>query len=114
MRSRSGRGCVPLSRFLLALIAVGLGPVGNAFANTSPCRLLAERAATLATAESQVSRQTRYVPYYQKNRIRYDTFKWHIYTTDHFEIFYYPEALVRDEPVQLVGRLVDRQHMRSR
>src|SRR5437870_2492046 len=35
--------------------------------------------------------QTSYVPYYGKNRIRYDNFKWTIYTTDHFEIYYYPE-----------------------
>jgi hypothetical protein len=31
------------------------------------------------------------VPYYGKNKIRYDNFEWHIYTTDHFEIYYYPE-----------------------
>jgi hypothetical protein len=35
--------------------------------------------------------QTSYVPYFGKNRIRYDNFQWHIYTTDHFEIYYYPE-----------------------
>ena len=35
--------------------------------------------------------QTPYVPYFGKNRIRYNNFKWHIYTTDHFEIYYYPE-----------------------
>ena len=35
--------------------------------------------------------QTAYVPYYGKNRPRYDNFKWHIYKTDHFEIYYYPE-----------------------
>lgn len=35
--------------------------------------------------------QTPFVPYYGKNRIRYDTFDWHIYETDHFEIYYYPE-----------------------
>src|SRR5688572_30329035 len=35
--------------------------------------------------------QTPYVPYYGKNKIRFDEFKWHIYTTDHFEIYYYPE-----------------------
>ena len=28
---------------------------------------------------------------YGKNNIHYDKFDWHIYTTDHFEIFYYPE-----------------------
>src|SRR5215203_4252765 len=35
--------------------------------------------------------QTPYVPYFGKNRIRYDEFRWKIYTTDHFEIYYYPE-----------------------
>jgi hypothetical protein len=35
--------------------------------------------------------QTPYVPYYSKNRIRYNNFQWEIYTTDHFEIYYYPE-----------------------
>jgi len=37
------------------------------------------------------SAQTQYIPYYGKNRVKYDNFKWHIYATDHFEIFYYPE-----------------------
>jgi hypothetical protein len=41
--------------------------------------------ATLATA------QTGYIPYYGKNQIRYDNFEWHTYTTEHFEIYYYPE-----------------------
>src|SRR5688500_4805982 len=35
--------------------------------------------------------QTPYVPYYGKNKIRYDDFKWKIYTTDHFEIYYYAD-----------------------
>ena len=35
--------------------------------------------------------QTQMVPYFGKNNIHYDTFDWHIYTTDHFEIYYYPE-----------------------
>jgi hypothetical protein len=35
--------------------------------------------------------QTPFVPYYGKNQIRYDNFRWNIYTTDHFEIYYYPE-----------------------
>jgi hypothetical protein len=38
------------------------------------------------------SAQTGFVPYYGKNRIKYDHFKWRIYTTDHFEIYYYPET----------------------
>jgi hypothetical protein len=35
--------------------------------------------------------QTPFYPYYNKNNIHYDRFDWHIYTTDHFEIYYYPE-----------------------
>ncbi len=34
--------------------------------------------------------QTPFVPYFGKNRVKYDNFEWHIYTTDHFEIYYYP------------------------
>ena len=37
------------------------------------------------------SAQTPMVPYFGKNNIHYDKFDWHIYTTDHFEIYYYPE-----------------------
>jgi hypothetical protein len=33
----------------------------------------------------------RYAPYFGKNRVKYDNFQWYIYTTDHFEIYYYPE-----------------------
>jgi hypothetical protein len=35
--------------------------------------------------------QTGFIPYYGKNNIHYDKFDWRIYTTDHFEIYYYPE-----------------------
>ena len=35
--------------------------------------------------------QTPFVPYFGKNNIHYDSFQWFIYTTDHFEIYYYPE-----------------------
>ena len=38
------------------------------------------------------SAQTQFIPYYGKNQIRYDNFEWHIYETDHFEIYYYPET----------------------
>ncbi|MBI3264503.1 MAG: BamA/TamA family outer membrane protein [Acidobacteria bacterium] len=65
MRTRDGRG--RRSPFLLA------GVVGLALAMAGP-----------ATA------QTQFIPYYGKNLIHYDTFDWHIYQTDHFEIFYYP------------------------
>ena len=48
----------------------------------------------------EASAQTGYVPYYGKNKIRYNNFKWHIYTTDHFEVYYYPEI------EQHLGRIV--------
>src|SRR5216117_4497757 len=41
--------------------------------------------ASVATAQTSI------VPYFGKNNIHYDKFEWHIYTTDHFEIYYYPE-----------------------
>ena len=45
----------------------------------------------LLLAPGQASAQTPYIPYFGKNQIRYDNFKWQIYTTEHFEIYYYPE-----------------------
>jgi hypothetical protein len=35
--------------------------------------------------------QTQFIPYFGKNNIHYDRFDWHIYSTDHFDIYYYPE-----------------------
>ena len=40
---------------------------------------------------SSVNAQSQFAPYYGKNQIHYDKFEWHIYKTDHFEIYYYPE-----------------------
>ena len=48
-------------------------------------------AAVLTWAPQPAAAQTPYIPYYGKNQIRYDHFRWNIYTTDHFEIYYYPE-----------------------
>jgi hypothetical protein len=45
----------------------------------------------VAAPAHDASAQTGYIPYYGKNKIRYNNFKWHIYTTDHFEVYYYPE-----------------------
>ena len=35
--------------------------------------------------------QTQFVPYFGKNAIHYDNFKWQTYQTDHFEIYFYAE-----------------------
>ena len=45
----------------------------------------------VAGSTYEASAQTGYIPYYGKNKIRYNNIAWHIYTTDHFEIYYYPE-----------------------
>ena len=66
MRTRSPRGTVaPLALALLVLV--------------------------LGVSVEEAFGQTPYVPYFGKNRIRYNDFKWNIYKTDHFEIYYYPE-----------------------
>lgn len=33
-----------------------------------------------------------FIPYYGKNAVHYDSFKWKIYKTEHFDIYFYPEA----------------------
>src|ERR1700674_1619271 len=48
-------------------------------------------AAVLLGQATVAAAQTPFVPYFGKNNIHYDTFDWHIYTTDHFEIYYSPE-----------------------
>jgi hypothetical protein len=53
---------------------------------------LATGSILLLAAAAPVGAQTGYFPYFGKNRVKYDNFKWHIYTTDHFEIYYYPET----------------------
>jgi hypothetical protein len=45
----------------------------------------------LIPTAGMASAQTAYIPYFGKNQIRYDNFDWHTYTTEHFEIYYYPE-----------------------
>ena len=69
MLSRQGRGGV-------ASVSVGLA---LAF-------VFVVGAALTATAQDN-----RFIPYYGKARVKYDHFDWQIYTTDHFELFYYPE-----------------------
>lgn len=53
--------------------------------------LLAAALALVIAAPAVVAAQTPFVPYFGKNRVKYDKFNWHIYQTEHFEIYYYPE-----------------------
>jgi hypothetical protein len=32
-----------------------------------------------------------FIPYFGKNKVKYDTFSWRIYKSPHFEVYYYPE-----------------------
>jgi len=47
-----------------------------------PCALLLLAAAPAAA---------QFVPYYGKNKVKYDNFAWRIYKSPHFEVYYYPE-----------------------
>jgi hypothetical protein len=56
-----------------------------------PTRLIAGFAAVLLCGHATIAAaQTSMVPYFGKNNPHYDKFEWYIYTTDHFEILYYP------------------------
>jgi len=57
------------------------------------CRLTARgrfvAAALLACVAA--SAEAQYIPYYGKNKVKYDDFAWRVYKSPHFEIYYYPE-----------------------
>ena len=46
--------------------------------------------AVMMGAPAPASAQTPFVPYFGKVYPHYKDFNWYIYTTDHFEIYYYP------------------------
>ena len=62
-------------------------PLSGALGWVSACLSLL----LVLTAAVESSAQNQFIPYYGKNRVKYNKFDWHIYTTDHFEIYYYPE-----------------------
>ena len=35
--------------------------------------------------------QAQFIPYFGKNKVKYDNFAWRVYKSPHFEVFYYPE-----------------------
>ena len=54
--------------------------------------VLALRPPSSSSAQAGVGRRADAVrPLFRQEPIHYDNFEWHIYTTDHFEIYYYPE-----------------------
>src|SRR5262249_61999202 len=35
--------------------------------------------------------RAQFIPYFGKNKVKYDNFDWQVYKSPHFEIYYYPE-----------------------
>jgi Tol biopolymer transport system component len=46
-------------------------------------------AVTVVLAPREAGAQ--FIPYYGKNKVKYDNFAWRVYRSPHFEVFYYPE-----------------------
>jgi hypothetical protein len=51
-------------------------------------RLAAALGVSLALAAPA---QAQFIPYFGKNKVKYDNFNWRVYKSPHFEIYYYPE-----------------------
>ena len=56
-----------------------------------PAWLLGALAVAVVCAPTASVAQSQFIPYYGKNLVHYNTFNWHVYETDHFSIYYYPE-----------------------
>jgi len=54
------------------------------------CRPAAVVVALFALLAPRVA-DAQFIPYYGKNKIKYDNFAWRVYKSPHFEVFYYPE-----------------------
>jgi len=48
-------------------------------------------AAFLLTFAGAPPATAQFIPYFGKNKVKYDNFDWRIYKSPHFEIYYYPE-----------------------
>jgi hypothetical protein len=75
---------------LLVAVALAIGAADELNAQSIVSLELCPWERTFKTS-SPVNAQSSFAPYYGKNLIHYDNFDWHIYRTDHFEIYYYPE-----------------------
>ena len=73
---------------LVTCLAAGAPPEAAAQDRVEPYHMLL---AGTKQRKDRISAQTALIPYFGKNQVRYDKFDWKIYTTEHFEIFFYPE-----------------------
>jgi hypothetical protein len=56
-----------------------------------PGRLSRLAMALLAAVGLSSSASAQVIPYFGKNKVKYDAFAWRIYKSPHFEVYYYPE-----------------------
>src|SRR5260221_14015229 len=56
-----------------------------------PSRVAAFVVALVIGQLGMAAAQTPFIPYFFKNNPHYDKFEWPVYTTEHFEIYYYPQ-----------------------
>jgi len=60
-------------------------------------RAISRRAATgvaallITSLVAPAPARAQFIPYFGKNKVRYDTFDWRVYRSPHFEVYYYPE-----------------------
>jgi hypothetical protein len=54
-------------------------------------RAVALLLAVLFALSSAPPADAQFIPYYGKNKVKYDDFNWRIYKSPHFEVYYYPE-----------------------
>src|SRR5437764_8060795 len=80
--TRSASACLIAAASFVVATAGELN-AQSTYVQTPICRV--ERTST-------VNAQSTFVPYFGKTLIHYDKFDWHIYKTDHFEIYYYPDT----------------------
>lgn len=53
---------------------------------------------------THLNSEAQFIPYYGKNNVKYDTFHWKIFKTDHFDIYFYPEE---EEHLEMVATLAE-------
>ncbi len=45
----------------------------------------------IASLVAPAPTSAQFIPYFGKNKVRYDNFSWRVYKSPHFEVYYYPE-----------------------
>ena len=81
---------LPLGALAFAVTSLPV-PAGAQIPSVAKTPLVTTRNFMVRISACPVRFQTPFVPYFGKNRVHRDKFNWHIYKTDHFDVYYYPE-----------------------